>query len=166
MPKQKFKIFATDGENIWELFFIVQESKGDFYFGIDSLGLKGKFSRHKSGKAHLKAIINGETVYLDQGFRQKLSEFKGREQLIGISISTDKFDRFRVKPYKGKKFDGSAFIDIRNYKGQFNINPFLIEPYRLELLNDLPTLYDNSQIIILTQSNPWIVLVINEPEEI
>lgn len=166
MVKKKFKIFATDGKEICEVFFITQDSKGDFYFGVHHPGFDGKFSRHVSGKSHLKAKTNGQPLFIESAFRQKLSEFKGREQLVGIGVNTDNFDRFQNKKFSGNKFDGSAIIDIRLYKNYFNISPFLIEPNKLNLLDGLPdSFYNKSQIIIFTQSNPWIVLFINEPIE-
>lgn len=163
MVKKKFKIFATDGNDICEIFFITQESNGDFYLGVHHPGLDGKFSRHVSGKSHFKADYNGEPIFIES-LGQKLAEFKGREQLCGISVNTDNFKKFQNKRFSGNKFDGSAFIDIRLYNTYFNVYPFLIEPNKLNLLDELSDrFFDNSQIIIFTQSHPWIVLFINEP---
>ncbi len=54
---------------------------------------------------------------------------------------------------EGGKFDGSAFIDIRNYKKGFNIMPFLLNPNQIQILTNLAKSFLNSQIIIFTQTS-------------
>ena len=66
---------------------------------------------------------------------------------------------FKRKNYSGKKFDCSAFIDIRNYNKPINIMPFLLEPMQTHLLNTLP---NQGQIVIFKQTIPWVVLNIFE----
>ncbi len=163
MKEKKFKVFATDGENIWEIFFITQSSEGDFYLGNITSGLNGKWSRHVSGEMHFKA--KEPNVYQKMGVRQKLTEFKGVEQLLCFGITKEAFERqITGKPYEGGKFDGSAFIDIRNYNELINIMPFLLEPDQTQILANLTKSFlKDSQIIIFTQTKPWIVLTVNEP---
>jgi hypothetical protein len=157
MTKMKFKIFATNGKEIWELFFIIRSDKGDFYFGISEPDLK--FSRHISGRMH-------STVFHDI-IRQRLTEFKGVEQLNHVSFSKEGLEkRNPSRQYTGGKFDGSAFIDIRNYKKLLGISVFLLEPNQVhELITTglMNTLFKNAQITIFTQSFPWIAVIANEP---
>jgi len=163
MKEKRFKVFATDGKNIWEIFFITQSSNGDFYLGDMTTGLGGKWSRHVSGKMHYKA--EKPDTYQNLGKRQKLTEFEGIEQLLCFTITKHAFKRQTPgKLYKGKKFDGSAFIDVRNYDKLINIMPFLLEPDQTRILANLTKGFlKNPQIIIFTQTKPWIVLTVHEP---
>ena len=117
MTELKFKIFATDGKIIRELFFITHNDKGDFYFGyIHPNEGSVKYSRHVSGEMH-------STVHGIMGIRQNLSNFKGLEQLLNMAISRDVLEKPKHgKLYGGGKFDGSAFIDVRNYNENICIN--------------------------------------------
>lgn len=50
----------------------------------------------------------------------------------------------------GKKFDGSAFVDIRNYNKSTGFISFLLEPDQPQILANLPKDFlENSQIIFL-----------------
>ena len=162
MKEKRFKVFATDGKDTWEIFFITQRNKGDFYLGAIIPGLSGKWSRHVSGKVHFKA--KEPNIYQNIGERQKLTELKGIEQLSCFTIMKDAFKEQTLgKRYEGKKFDGSAFIDIRNYNKLINIVPFLLEPDQIQILANLTKFFKNAQIIIFTQTKPWIVLTVYEP---
>jgi|Deesub1362B_J571_1020462.scaffolds.fasta_scaffold06510_5 hypothetical protein len=159
MKDKKFRIFATDGERIWELLFITQNRKGDFYFGPVISGFSCKFSRHISGKMHFKA--KEPELYEKLGKRQKLDEFKGVEQLLCFGISVDSFKNGSFKSYKWKKSDGSVVIDIRNYQRGFNVMPFLLASDQTNILENLAKSFPNCQIVIFTQTRPWIVLLIH-----
>lgn len=160
MDKKKFKIYATDGKDIWEIFFITQTNRGDFYYGtINSFG--DKISRHVSGKFHGKTK-NGD-LYQNLGTRVNLKEFQGLESLSSIAINTRDLTKLSfIKRYSGGKVTGSVFIDLRNHKKHLNINIFLLEPSKTEELNFISNFFENSQLIIFTQTNPWIVLIIYE----
>lgn len=164
MKEKKFKVFATDSTNIWELFFITQSTSGDFYLGQISPVGYGKYSRHVSGKLHYKSGMDNEYQNIREG--QKLTEFKGMEQLLCYCISKDAFKKHPPgKPYGGKKFDGSAFIDIRNYDELIGISPMLLEPKQTQLLANQAKIFSNPQIIIFTQTTPWLVLLVYEPKK-
>ncbi|MGD0081177.1 MAG: hypothetical protein ABSB80_11105 [Methanoregula sp.] len=158
MTELKFKIFATDGKVIREIFFITHGNKGDFYFGYIHPEVDAKFSRHVSGEMH-------STVHGIMGVRQKLSNFKGFEQLSNMTISKDILEKPKHgKHYEGGKFDGSAFIDVRNYNENICINTFLLEPNQVEVLvnpNLIEDLLKNAQVIIFTQTSPWIMITAN-----
>lgn len=161
MVKKKFKIFATNGEDIWELFFITQNKKGDFYFGSNIGGTTIKTSRHVSGKYHWKNDHND--FYQDLGQRANLKEFKGFEALTGQGFPISGFETLKpFKPYSGGKINGSAFIDIRNYDELININLFLLEPSKTEELSFISSQFENGLIIIFTQTNPWIIVAVYE----
>lgn len=157
--KKKFKILATDGKKIWELFFITQSKKGDFYLGSITPGIPYKISRHVSGEMHFK--LENLKIYEKLDKRQKLEEFEGLEQLLCFGVSKKAFENGLFKPYKGRKFDGSAIIDIRNYKKGFNVMPFLISSDKISTLKSLAQSFPDCQIIIFTQPTPWIVLLIH-----
>ncbi|MCD6569056.1 hypothetical protein J7K70_02895 [bacterium] len=161
MSEKRFKIFVTDGENIWELFFITQSGKGDFYFGsINPNFVGGKHTYHASGTRHYKS--NYGKHELPKG--QKLDSFRGIEHLLSYTIRKEAFNHpFSAKLYRGKKFDGSSFIDIRNYKDLIEVSPFLLEPSKLEYLREIIKVFKDSQIIIFTNASPWIVIVVYEP---
>jgi len=162
MSKEKrFKVFATDGDTTWEVFSIVQEEKGDFYFG-NTGRLPVVHSRHVSGQTHAK--VNGSPVWPAHN-RQSLKTFKGMEQLACLTLSIESLSNEELaKAYKGKKFDGSAFIDIRNYRKQVSISPFLLEPQETRLLAGLARgVLQGCQVTVFTQTKPWIVLAIFEP---
>jgi len=162
MVKKKFKIFATNGEDIWELFFITQNKKGDFYFGSSLNGIITKFSRHVSGKYHCKSDFAG--YYQDLGKRANLHEFEGFESLTCHAFSVADFEKWvPFKSYSGSKINGSAFIDIRNYAELININVFLLEPTKTEELSGISSHFENGMIIIFTKTNPWIILAVYEP---
>ncbi len=152
MSKKKFKIYTTNGKDIWEIIFITfDEKNGDFYYGIiNEGGIQTKTSRHVSGKFHSKSSDN--LIYHDHGQRVNLNEFKGFESLSCIAMSPDSFKLpLFIKTYSGGKFTGSAFIDsLRNYK-QININLFLLEPAKTDELTHLSDQMGKGQIIIFTQ---------------
>jgi hypothetical protein len=157
MTELKFKIFATEGKVIREFFFITHNNKGDFYFGYIYPEMVTKVSRHVSGEMH--SIPHGI-----MGVRQKLSNFKGFEQLSNMTISKDILEKPKHgKDYEGGKFDGSAFIDVRNYNENISINIFLLEPNQVEVLvnpNLMEGLLKNAHVIFFTQTSPWIVITV------
>lgn len=163
MKTKKFKIFATDGKRIWKVFYITKDKKGDFYCGPIISGIENiKLSYHVSGRRYIKSGNISEEVQK----LQKLDDFKGMEQLGLMRITKEILVR-SIKPlgriYEGKKFDGSAFIDIKKYKSHVIVIPFLLEPDNFGLLVDFTrTFAGNSQIIIFTEIKPWIVLIIYE----
>jgi hypothetical protein len=158
----KFKVYTTDGKDIWEIFFIKQDKNGDFYFGgIYNGKMQVKSSRHVSGKYHTKS--NDDTIYMDHGERENLKVFTGFEALGRFSLSPKNFNKSPFgKTYSGGKVTGSAFIDIRNYDKSININTFLLEPSKTERLFSVSDSMENGQLIIFTQTNPWIVLTVME----
>ncbi|MCD4781550.1 MAG: hypothetical protein K8S27_13535 [Candidatus Omnitrophica bacterium] len=158
--KKRFKVFVTDGEKIQQIFFINQTEAGDFYFGLTIKGLNSKFSRHQSGKTHLKVEDNRHDLYESQ----KISEFRGIEHLPDFAITKDVLERLESGIlYNGKKFDGSVFIDLRMYNNSIFVSPFLLEPDKMQMLaNLIESLLKNLQIIIFTQTEPWIVLTVYE----
>jgi hypothetical protein len=163
MSKKKFKIFVTDGENIWDVFFVINENKGDFYYNIIFPGLKSKYSRHKSGKTHHKGSFNDKIIDQNLGIRQKLEIFNGSEFLGGFCLITELFTYLEKENFKSKKFNGGLLIDSRHYSGYFRISAFLIEPTKISELKEMSSFYENSQILILTETLPWVVLFVNGP---
>lgn len=159
MSKEKrFNILATDGERIWELFFIVQKSKGDFYCGPTNHNFY--YSRHHQ-QSHAKSKEG--TYVFPPDKKQKLTELKGIEQLLSYSNAKWALEKgMWGKQYKKSKFDGSVVIDLRKFRERINIIACLLEPKntdRLQLLTGIA----NPQIIIFTETNPWIVLSVFEP---
>lgn len=152
----------TDGEKIQQIFFINQTEAGDFYFGPIIKGLDLKISRHQSGKTKTTYERDNEQNFLYEG--QKISEFRGVEQLQDYAITKDVLERFELgKPYSGKKFDGSALIDLRMYNNSIFVSSYLLEPDKTQMLaNLIENSLKNLQIIIFTQTEPWIVLTVYE----
>jgi len=161
MSERKFKIFATDGKNIWEIFFITQSSKGDFYFGcINSKFEGGKHTYHVSGERHYKSNYGKHLLPKSQ----RLDRFRGIKHLLSYAIRKETFNySCSGRLYKGKKFDDCAFIDIRNYKDLIEVSPFLLEPSKIGYLRKIVKIFEDAQIFIFTKTSPWIVIIVYEP---
>ena len=158
----KFKVYATDGKDIWEILFISHNKHGDFYYGfVDNEGPHTKSSYHVSGKFHTKS--DDGKIYQDHGKGQSLKHFNGLEPLSCFGFPLTSFKRFiTYKTYSGGKADCSAFVDIRNYDESIMLNLFLLEPSKLDELSYISSMLENGQIIIFTQTTPWIAVTICE----
>lgn len=178
MPEKRFKVFASDGERVWGILFITQNPKGDFYAGPISPMVEFKASRHESGiwrldgeslgapkdpeerkRRNLRLKEVGERVGQREPRRQRLSEFRGREEFFNLCTHISGFSRQAIgKPYDFKECDGAVFIDMRRY-GSAGIQAHLLEPCRMDLLSVFSEFMPDLQITIFTQTRPWLVVL-------
>lgn len=156
MGKTKFKILATNGEWTKEFMYFLQVPKGDIYYGEINLHEPDKTSRHVSGISHHK---RGERM-IKLGKGLKLNEYVGLHQLFVMSIGKAVFQNvhFGTENTKSNKYD--VCIDIRNFGLRVGIIGFLLEPNKLEALDNLKEKLTNVKFTVFMNSNPWIVIAV------
>lgn len=180
MPEKRFKVFASDGERVWGILFITQNPKGDFYAGPISPMVEFKASRHESGIWHLKGESLGapkdsgererpnlplkevgERSGRREPRRQRLSEFRGREEIFNLCVHISGFSRQAIgKPYDFKECDGAVLIDMRRYRC-VGIQAHILEPGRLDLLSAFSEFMPDLQIALFTHTRPWLVVLVH-----
>jgi hypothetical protein len=152
--KGRIEVLVTDGSEIRRFFWIERTING-VYFG--SCGPDGfiHWTYHNDGRRFVNIRENPEEVSAGQ----KLSEFKGIFHLGQIVYSWMGSDMVMLSPRNFKKIDLVVYIDKRNYENGLAMDIFLLEPFKLELLNQF---YDGprkgSQILIFTSVEPWIAI--------
>lgn len=180
MPEKRFKVFASDGEQVWGILFITQNAKGDFYATPISPMVEFKASRHESGFWHLRGpslgapkdpearkhrSLQSEKVPARSTQntlrRQRLSEFREREEFFNLCVHISGFSRQAIgKPYDFKKCDGAVLIDMRRYRCA-GIQAHLLEPGRMDILSAFSEFMPVLQITIFTQTCPWLVVLVH-----
>ncbi len=115
-----------------------------------------KTSRHLSGISHHKRGEN--MIRLGKGL--KLTEYVGLHQLFVISIGKLVFENqhFGAEYTKEKKND--ILIDLRKFDLRVGIMSFLLEPNKLNALNDLKGKLKNVEFKVFMNTNPWLVIAI------
>jgi hypothetical protein len=149
----RIEVLMTDGSEIRRLLWVKRQPNG-VYFG--SCGSDGfiHWSYHEDGNRFM--TIRGKIQ--EVGSRQKLSEFKGIFHLGQIAYSW--FGRDPSAPlFQFKKLDSVVYIDKRNYENGLTMDLFLLEPFKIGLLNQFcGGLRKDSQIHIFTSVEPWIAI--------
>ena len=169
MKKTKqIRIVATDGDKYWDLYWIVQNRKGDFYYGPISKDFKDcgydKLSRHVSGWINdpiKKKLSESAGVEMPRLKVPKLGSVEEIEFLTAYSIPRNFFDKdgfLRLR--NNKRYDDIMLIDVRNYKSRININPGFVTagclghiPEHLSRINNLRQFY------ISVVTNPYTVVI-------
>lgn len=158
MGKTKFKILATDGTWTKEFMYFLQVPKGDIYYGEINLHEPDKTSRHVSGISHHK---RGERM-IKLGKGLKLTEYVGLHQLFVISIGKLVFENQNFGSVSTKLNKNDILIDIRNFGLRVGIMAFLLEPNKLETLNDIKEKLKDVELKVYMNTNPWLVIAIFE----
>ncbi len=158
MGKKEFKVFATDGENTWEIFYVTQNPKGDFYYSVIDPDF-GKFSRHTSGQSHYK----GKSSYRRLNDGQPLSDFKGIEEFqLRVKIGTAVLGGPTTKLRVPRNIERSMIIDARKFVRPYRIGIriYLIEARDNDEMQTLIKLLpSDSESKIFYETIPWLMIV-------
>jgi hypothetical protein len=152
--KGRIEVLVTDGSEIRRLLWVERRPNG-IYSG--SCGPDGFIhsTYHEDGNRFMK--IRGKLQQIGSG--QKLSEFKGIFHLGQIAYSWMGKIIITLPSYNFRKIDSVIYIDMRNYENGLDMDYFLLEPSKLELLNQFcDGLRKDSQIHIFTSVEPWVVI--------
>jgi hypothetical protein len=159
MPDKKYRIIATDGNKQYEFFYITHAPSGDFYYGQTGSD-PSRTSVHSSGVTNIHHN-QGQTTRFPA--TQRLTDIKGLKQLCSMSIGKLVFPNTHVsKTPEFKKTDGLIYFDIRKFKNQVGIMIFLLEKGNFASLEPIKKIVSNAQIHILTETDPWLVVVLHD----
>ena len=92
-----------------------------------------------------------------------LKNFKGIYQ-IGAFAFSRKIGRIRAAPpYKMRKLDAVAYVDVRSYSRHVGCLVFLLEPKRFDELEKLTHLrIFVSELHLFANFNPWVLIAFHE----
>jgi hypothetical protein len=161
--KHYIQLIGFDGNSYWKLFYIEVQDNKDIYYGI--IRKKGvlSFSRHGSGIMHLKTRdikVNMKKI-MPELKATPITKITSRESLGTFCPinSRKKISEKEYKKYFSKNCKGVFLIDLRNFNGTMNIQPYLINPQSKEsLINH--NFNHNCQLYVYTASNPWVAFYI------
>jgi hypothetical protein len=158
------RILYTNGKRTIDLFWLYH-SGSDVYWG--SPGFAGKTSYHASGKVHSTHGGKRDLEY----HHVPLAELKGQFNLSSLSIANTEewFEHADAKfEYSGKKSDAVLIIDSRAIKKetQFSVSIGLLEPYRMDVLNQNLCMIGAErsliaqQVLLSTGVVPWVYVIL------
>ncbi|MEM3445681.1 MAG: hypothetical protein QW115_06910 [Thermoplasmata archaeon] len=148
------KIFARCGRSTWNLFFVGRNARGEMCF-------------HYIGPKPV-SLINAEKEELRESMKEcrnflKLKPYSRRVKLPCIVIPKKQIVSQRRISVQPGIFWNAEFVDIGKYCGNINFVPFLLEPDRAYILDELKKeLPKKSDVIVFTEVRPWVVLVVFE----
>lgn len=161
--KERILIATTDGEHLYHQLSIIISKDGSFYcnVGKEPNDKESHLSYHKSGKVnwHIWNGLKEEHNLVEPEKIDRIFNFPG--SIAHINLLGQK------KAYEGlKDFNPTkiVYIDLRRYKkSSINIHAFLLPPARLDYIK-LPFIFDSkvSQVQIITDTNPWIGIMVVE----
>ncbi|MFM9985553.1 MAG: hypothetical protein ACKVOK_10005 [Flavobacteriales bacterium] len=155
MGKKEFRIVASNGEKYCEFYYITQMPAGDFiYGGIGNHEIRWTY--HVSGKQHMHRAGKRH-----DNTQPSLKEIKGLIQIQDMGMGKLVFSRpgFGKEP-RTKKVHGRIFFDIRKFIDAISVSIFLMEPYAFAKLKNATKGMHEPQIHIITESTPWIVVIV------
>jgi len=151
--KKRIEVVATDGVETRRLIWVEQRKDGSFYWG--GCIPKGDFhsSYHASGEMHFSRYHEAQTW-------DAIASFKGVRQLCFVGIIKD-LSRIHHSPYKRKKLDGVAYVDVRTLKSnQISISLHLVEKGNKEFVESFNKIFKNPTISLFTFTNPWVAIAV------
>lgn len=161
--KHHIQLIGFDGENYWRLFYIEIRDDEEVYYGLIRKDYQFSFSRHGSGIINAK--LGDKKVRVNKLFPEMktkpIKEIKGLEGL-GTFIPSNYKEKISEKEYKkyfSRKCNAIFLIDLRNFTGTLNIQPYLINPNKKELLMKREFKHE-CQLYLYTKSNPWVAFYI------
>ena len=151
-------------EAAYQFVRIRQHKDGSIYVGFAYRGPKiPHFAYHASGETHTVYINEqGEKVYSDRKQATPLADFHGEYPLgIWVVVSPD-FPLWKeLTIEKERKAQALLCFDMSHLTGQLNVNCTLLESGRVDMLpkmvREIPSNL-NPQILVVTATNPWIVI--------
>ncbi|MEM3524508.1 MAG: hypothetical protein QXO11_02505 [Thermoplasmata archaeon] len=148
------KVFARDGQNIWNLFFAGRNARGEMclhYIGPKPL------SRINAEKEELLEALKEDRNFV------KLQHYSRRAKLPCIVIPKRRITNQMGISIQPGIFKDAEFIDIGKYNGEIHFIPFLLDPDRAYIIDELKReLPKKNDVIIFTDVKPWVVIVVYE----
>jgi hypothetical protein len=153
--KGRIEVLVTDGSEIRRLLWLERRPNGVYWGWCSEGGEIFHASYHEDGNRFW--IVQGK--HQPQGAGPKLSEFKGCLQLANVAVRNIK-NIPMTAPYRFKRLDSVVYIDMRTFREKgVNLDLFLLEPFRLDLLNPLFRSYwTGSQLHVFTSVEPWVII--------
>jgi len=163
--KHYIQLIGFDGKSYWRLFYVEIYDNKDVYYGLIRKKVDLSFSRHGSGIVHIKSGKEKkrmEEIMPNFKLKKPLYDIDSNESLGGTFFpisSKEKISEEEYHQYFSKKCEGIFLIDLRNFKGTMNLQPFLINPNKKDFLitHDFK---QGCQLYIYTASKPWVAFYI------
>lgn len=142
-------------DTAYKLVRVRQGSDGSIYLIMPSKGEHLYFSRHPTGELHFPfgSKERGKVVLS----RQSFSEFKGIENCGSFAFTPLYLDS-STRLARVRKEQVILCVDLSQLRNAANIQFFLVERGRIDLLHRFVEL--GSQILTITMTEPWVVLVV------
>lgn len=146
------KVFAREGDNIWNLFFVGRNANGEMCL-------------HYIGPKPVRGI-NAEKEEMQEGREEnrnfmKLVPYSRRTKLPCIIIPKKQIVRQQAISVQPGIFKDAEFIDIGKYDENIHFIPFLLEPDRSYIIDELKKELDlKCDVVIFKDVKPWVVLMV------
>lgn len=160
---KKISILYTNGNEVYRVYWIKQNWKKDIYHGFVMKKPNNiKWSYHPAdGKTHIKKP-NMSTLHLPQ--KKSLKNIEALSQLNSFYAGDKEWMEKYNEKYKGQKVGTQILIDTRLFpkKSSINIDLFLLNPKRIDLLNSKRFNKKNKDdfriLQIFKEIEPWLIV--------
>ena len=161
--KHYIQLIGFDGESYWRLFYVEIRDNKEVYYGLVRKKEQLSFSRHGSGIVNVKygSVKRRIDELIPNLDKKPISEIVSGEALGTFcpTVSKIKISEEKYKQYVSKNCNGIFLIDLRNFNGTINIQPYLINPDKKEFLTT-HSFDHNCQLYVYTASKPWVAFYI------
>jgi len=151
------KVFARSAQEVRNLFFVTRNLNGEFYL-------------HYIGPKFV-SVINSDREQIKEAKQErhnivKLNEYSRRKKLPCIIIPKARILEEPAIKLQPGIFMNAQFVDIDRYEHNLCFVPFLLEPERAYIIDELKKeISRNASAIIFTESRPWVVLLVVEQRD-
>lgn len=153
--EMRLRVLLTNGKKTADLYWMMHNGT-DLYYGL--AGSDWKDSYHASGVRHSKSK-QGE--FEKRPHSSRLDSIDRVMCLESIGCSPKYLETDFLPQYTGKKANAVLYIDTRTLPQQISIAVCLVPPGQLNLAM-LPILPGLMQILTVTNTNPWVSLMLTD----
>lgn len=155
-------VAAFTKDAAYQVLRVSQGKDGSIYLEIPIRKADWHYSYHASGEVHSTFVTHVEKGRFVITKQQPLAKFRGFANMGVFAFVKSYLSGWKeLAKSRERKSQMILCLDLSRFSDPVNMNCFLVEKGRVDLLPTLVRL--GSQLLVITTTNPWVALLVYSP---